>query len=410
MLDTRFFIRHDGRKARMEKVLFVVNAEEFGGLEIVLLDWLSGIEHSKAAVVLCYRTDVLRERLAVRGLPAEAIKLNVADSEPWWQALWTWRRVFSSIRPHKIVLMEGNVGDIGLTPILAARLSTRGNVFLFAGGGGTATSANISTVRRKLHYGFLPGIGLYRYKEIFKQKLSSSLLQRSFVSSQGLKDNVIACFGYPASRISVLYHGVDTGRFQSSSTERAEYRRAEGIPDDAIVIVNHGRLAPVKRVDRILKAFAILSAEHPNLWLLLTCYGPLKEEVERMVASGEAYHRVKLVGFQEDASKILKASDLYVLASDREGFGIALIEAMSTGLVCVATNCLGPAGILVNSVNGILVEASDEGVLAGLRRALSLSGEERARLSEHARKTVEERFEIHAAIRSALDAMGIPRR
>lgn len=410
-LDTRSFIRHDGRKARMERVLFVVNAEEFGGLEIVLLDWLSGIERSKVSVVLCYRTDVLRERLAARGLPAEAVKLNIADGEPWWQAFWRWRRVFSSIRPHKIVLMEGNVGDLGLTPLLAARFSTRGNVFLFAGGGGgTVASANISSGQKKLHYSFLRGFRLYRYKEIFKQKLRSSLLQRSFVSSQGLKDNVIACFGYPASRISVLYHGVDTGRFQPSSTERAEYRRAQGIPDDAIVIVSHGRLAPVKRADRILRAFALLSAEHPNLWLLMTSYGPLKDEVERTVASSNAYRRVRLVGFQEDASRLLKAADIYVLASDREGFGIALIEAMSTGLVCVATNCQGPATIVVNGENGFLVEATDEDVLAGLRLALCLSPEERARVVDQARKTVEKRFELHTAVRGALDSMEIPAR
>jgi hypothetical protein len=406
-LDTRYFIRHDCRKARMDRVLFVVNAEEFGGLEIVLLDWLSGIEFSKAEVVLCYRTDILKERLAVRGLAVETVKLNIADSKGWWQAFWRWWFVFSSIRPHKIVLMEGNVGDLGLTPVLAARLSTTGNIFLFAGGGGTAVSANNSTGRRKLHYGFLPGIGLYRYKEIFKLRLRSRLLQRSFVSSQGLKDNVIDCLSYPTSRISVLYHGVDTGRFQPSSKARIEYRRAAGIPDDAIVIVSHGRLASVKRVDRILKAFALLSAEHPNLWLLMTSYGPLKDEVERTVASDYAYRRVTLVGFQEDASQLLKASDIYALASDREGFGIALIEAMSTGLVCVATNCQGPAGIIVNGENGILVEATDEDVLAGLRRALSLSPEERRRLVVHARKTVEDLFEIHAAVRRALNSMGI---
>lgn len=394
----------------MKRVLFVVNAGEFGGLEIVLLDWLSGIEYSRVSVALCYRADVLKERLAAKGLPVETVKLNIADHEPWWKAFWRWRRIFSSIRAHKIVLMEGNFGDLGLTPVLAARLSTRGGVFLFAGGGGTSVSANISTSQRKLHFGFLPGIGFYRYKEIFRHRLRSRLLQRSFVSSQELKNDLTACFGLSASRLSVLYHGLDTARFQPSPAERAEYRRAVGIPDDAIVIVSHGRLAPVKRVDRILKAFALLSAEHPNLWLLMTSYGSLKDEVERTVASDDAYRRVMLVDFQVDASKLLKAADIYVLASDREGFGIALIEAMSTGLVCVATNCQGPAGILVNGENGILVEATDEEVLVGLRRALRLSPEERLRLDAHARKTVEDRFEIHAAFCRALDSMGIPHR
>jgi glycosyltransferase involved in cell wall biosynthesis len=106
----------------------------------------------------------------------------------------------------------------------------------------------------------------------------------------------------------------------------------------------------------------------------------------------------------------LKASDIYVLSSDDEGFGIALVEALSTGLLCVATRGPGPSDIIADGQNGILVEASDEGVRLGLQRALSLGSDERVRLTERARKTVEDRFEIAQAIRSALDALGIPHR
>jgi glycosyltransferase involved in cell wall biosynthesis len=398
----------NGRKVNVERVLFVVNSEEFGGLEIVLLDWLSGIDYSRVSVALCYRSDILKERLIAKGLPVETVKLNVSNHEPRWKEFWKWCRIFSSVRAQKIVLMEGGFGDLELATILAARLSTSGSVFVFAGGGGTSAPADVAKGKRKLHFGFLPGIGWHRYKERIRQKLRSRLLARSFVSSQELKENLNAWFGFVRDRLSVLYHGSDTSRFRPSSSERADYRLSVGIPQDAVVIVSHGRLAPVKRVDRILKSFSVLSPENPNLWLLMTSYGPLKDEVERTVASSERYRRVKLVGFQEDAAALLKAADVYVLASDREGFGIALIEAMSTGLACVATNCHGPAGIIVNGENGILVEAADEAVLAGLRRALLLGPEERLRLVTEARKTVEERFEIHTAVRRALESMGIP--
>jgi glycosyltransferase involved in cell wall biosynthesis len=395
----------------MERVLFLINAREFGGLEIVLLDWLSRIDYSKISVVLGSRGDALGERLAARGLPVESVKLTVSADEPFWKALPNWVRVLSSIRPAKTVLLEGNIGEFNLMAVLAACWSTRGNAFLFVGGWGRSpVPTPASATKRKLHYGFLPGIGLYRYGEILEQRLRGRLLRLTFVASQALKDNLLVHFGYPASRTSVLYHGVDTRRFQPSMAERIEYRRVHGIPEHATVIVSHGRLAPVKRVDRILKAFEVLSAEDANLWLLMTAYGTYKEEVEKRVASTAAYRRVKLVDFHEDASKILKAADIYVLASDNEGFGIALVEAMSTGLLCVATNCQGPAEIVVNWENGILVGATDEEVLTGLRRALGLSEEERARLVERARMTVEDRFEIRAAVRRALDSMEIASR
>jgi glycosyltransferase involved in cell wall biosynthesis len=395
----------------MEKVLFLINAREFGGLEIVLLDWLSRVDYSNVSVVLGTRGDALAERLAANGLAVENIKLTVSADEPFWKAFPRWLRVLSSIRPARTVFLEGNIGEFNMMAVLAAWWSTRGNAFLFAGGWGCAPASKpVSSAKRILHYGFLPEVGLYRYKEILEQRFRGRLLRRTFVASQALKGNLLDHFGYPASRTSVLYHGVDTRRFQPSMSERIAYRRAQCIPDHATVIVSHGRLAPVKRVDRILKAFEVLSAEDTNLWLLMTAYGTYKEEVEKQVASTTAHRRIKLIGFHQDASKILKAADIYVLASDNEGFGVALVEAMSTGLVCVATNCQGPAEIIVNGENGILVRTADEEVLIGLRRALGLSQQERARLVEQARKTVESRFEIHAAVRRALDSMKIASR
>jgi glycosyltransferase involved in cell wall biosynthesis len=397
---------------QMERVMFVMNAREFGGLEIVLLDWFSAIDYSKVSVVLCcHGTDALREKLAASGLPVELIKLTVSEGEPFGKAFPKWLHLFSSIRPQKIVMLEAVLSELNATPVLAAWWGNRARIFLFEANWGRSVLPPYSEEKRRLHYGFLPGIGLYRLKEIARQRLRGRLAYHTFVVSQRIKDNLVSNYGYPSERTSVLYHGVDTQRFKpSSSAERSAFRQVHGIPDDATVIVSHGRLVKRKRVDRILKAFDLLSTQHPNLWVLLTCYGPLKEEVERMVAGSAARDRIKLIGFQGDSSLVLKASDIYVLSSNDEGFGIALVEALSTGLVCVATNGPGPRDIIKDSENGFLVDASDEGVQVGLQRALNLNHDDQDRLTLRARKTVEERFEIGMAIRSALDAMQIPRR
>jgi glycosyltransferase involved in cell wall biosynthesis len=393
----------------MERILFLIKAREFGGLEIVLLDWLSQVDYSRVSIVVCsYGTGALREKLAALAPHVENVPLNVPDGAPFWRALPNWLRLLSAIRSNKIVILESMVGDFGVTPVLAAWLSNRSGVYLFDANWGRSTAS--SSGKKKLYFGFLPGIGWYRHKEALKQKLRARLARRTFVVSQGIKDNLVACYGYPASQISVLYHGVNTTRYRPSSAERVEFRRANGIPDDAIVIVSHGRLARRKRVDRILKAFELLYPEYQNLWLFLTAYGPLTEEIEKAVATSAARAGIKLLGFQEDPTRILKSSDIYVLSSDDEGFGIALVEALSTGLVCVATNGPGPSDILADGQNGFLVGATGEEVLAGLRRALGLSQEERERLVGRARRTVESRFEIGAAIRCALDAMKIPAR
>jgi glycosyltransferase involved in cell wall biosynthesis len=392
----------------MERVLFIVKAREFGGLEIVLLDWLSHVDYSRVSIVVaCYGTDALRQKLAALAPRVEVVSLNIPDGASFLAVLPKWLRLFSSLGAHKIVFLEAMVGDFGQTPILAAWLSNRKNVYLFEANWGRAVASPDG--KRKLHYGFLPGIGLYIRIDKFAQRLRARVARHIFVVSQGIKDNLVAHYAYPAARTSVLYHGVNTARYCPSPAEREEFRGANGIPQDATVIVTHGRLVRRKRVDRLLEAFERLYTDHRNLWLLLTCYGPLKDEIETSVSNSPANSRVKLVGFQDDPTCILKASDIYVLSSNDEGFGIALVEALSTGLVCVATNGPGPTDILAGGENGFLIEPTLEGVLAGLRRALTLASEERVFLIERARKAVESRFEINLAIRTALDALEIPR-
>lgn len=394
----------------MEKVLFLLKAREFGGMEIVLLDWLSRVDFSKvAATICCYGTDAFRERLRATGLPVESIPLTISDDEPFRKTFPQWRRLFESRRPDKVVMLEAVTSELGATPVVAAWRAGVPRTYLFEANWGR-DPGSVDAPKRKPHYSVLPGIGLYRRLETFRQRLRGRLSYRTFVVSQGIKDNLLRHYGYPAEKTEVMYHGVDTQRFQASPEVRREFRRANGIPNGARVIVSHGRLVPRKHVERILKAFEALSEADETLWVLLTCYGPLKEEVERLAAASAARNRIRLVGFQGDASAVLKASDIYVLSSNDEGFGIALLEALSAGLLCIATEGPGPRDILTDCENGFLVEASDDGVLLGLRRALGLAPPERERFVWRGRETVVERFEIRAAIQRSLGALEIPQR
>jgi glycosyltransferase involved in cell wall biosynthesis len=389
--------------ANPQKSLFVIKNSGFGGLEVILLDWLGGVNYSKASVVVVCRADIYSDIFDRKGIPVRCVPLTISDGESFFTSLYNWWRLFSLVRPNRIILLEGGVGEFGLAAVLAAFRFARRNLFIYE----SLAPRPFVKGRRKLHLGFLPGLGLYRLKRIFEIWFRGHLASKTLVMSKGTKEKMVSYFRYPSAQTFVNHHGVDTQRFSPCLSERKSFRQANGIPENAIVIVSHGRLAPVKRVDRILKAFEASAAKRENLWLLLTAYGPLKEEVESVVASRDCFRHVKLVGFQKDTSHILKAGDLYVLASDNEGFGIALVEAMSTGLVCVATNTSGPDEILVNGQNGFLVEATDDALAKGLECALELNEEQRESMTQRARRTAIERFEIRGAIRNTLTAMGI---
>ena len=381
----------------MERVLFLSLGIEFGGLEVILLDWFSAIDYSRTEVVLgCREPDIFREKIAAKGLKVELFQLEISGDEPFWRALVAWLRALSSLRPHKVVFLEGGFAQFPLAAVLSAWWVTRNRALLFLCGWG-----------RRPRPDTLPH-SLYGIRQLLHYRLRNLLFRSSFTISQDLKDNLVNSYGYHPNPIKVLYHGVDASQFKVSPADRADFREALGIPAQATLIACPGRMARIKRQDRIVKAFRTVSQEQDGLWLLLTAYGPLKEDVEKIVADSGLAHHVRLVPFQQDTSKLLKAGDIYIMASDSEGFPIALLEAMASGLVCVATDCGGPREIIEDGKNGFLVEVSDEAVVQGLRRAIKLQPEERTRMGALARKTVEERCEVRAMVRNALEAYEIP--
>jgi len=396
-------------KISMEKVLFVIGTRQFGGLETVLLDWLAQIDYSKSSVVLAsLQPEMYSRKLAEKGLPVKMHPLPSPAEGPFWRVFPKWISFFASIRPQKVILLEGEVPDLAFAAFVAAYLFNRQNLIVFE----SLAPEPLPHLKPKLHFGFLPGLGLWRYRDLWNVRIRGYLARKTLTMSHGIRDKLIAYYGYPSKNTSVLYHGIDTRRYCPSRAARTEFRRAHGIPEDAIVIVSHGRLSPIKRVDRILQAFQTLSADHENLWLLLTKYdfGPTIKEVEQAVARMEQRHRVKLLSFQDEVSRMIQASDIYVLASDNEGFGIALVEAMSVGLVCVATNVTGPSEIIVDGQNGFLVEKSEQGVLNGLKGALALENSEKESMQNQARVTAEEKWDLRDAVGRALEAIGVDSR
>ena len=142
----------------MDKVVFVTWTLEFGGLEIVLLDWLGGIDTSKVSATLCTRSRVLADKVASKKLPIEITKLNMADGEPFWRSFGKWVQLWRSIRPDKIIFLEAGIGEFSLAALLAGWFLTAGNVFLFEG---VALGSRLQSRKKRLHSGFLPGLGLY---------------------------------------------------------------------------------------------------------------------------------------------------------------------------------------------------------------------------------------------------------
>ena len=176
--------------------------------------------------------------------------------------------------------------------------------------------------------------------------------------------------------------GVDINRFQKGSTEKASALRAElGIPSDAKVLLSVGEVNANKNHKVIIEVLP----DFPGVWYVLCGRGPLIDEHRKLAESLGVSDRVIMTGYRTDVVDFYSMADIFVFPSLREGLPVALMEAMATELVCVASRSRGTDDLLEGSK--LLFEAKDVQDLKNILNK-ALAGDGRAEI-ERNRKHLE---------------------
>lgn len=159
-------------------------------------------------------------------------------------------------------------------------------------------------------------------------------------------------------------------------------------------VVHSGRIVDFKNHELLIRAFARVHQKHPDY--VLKCYGPdsgdgTLEKIEHCIKELGAESYVKLMGASDELEKLLPKASVYAFSSDWEGLPNALLEAMAMGLPVVATDCPcgGPATIIQNGKNGILIPVRDEDALTEKINLLIEDRKLAGRLGENARRISE---------------------
>ena len=357
------------------------------------MDWISSIDFRKNEVTVASTLDCYSDKIAGKGLPVayETFSLPVMGNP--WSIYRSWSRDIRKVSPDKVVFLEGRVDEIPFSAVLAGYTATKGNVYMTE----HLAWPDPPERTRSTHFGFLPGVGLWWYRLMWGVRYRCRLSRRILAVSEAVR-NTLLLYGYSKAKISIAYHGVDVERYSPSPANKIKWRREHGIPEDACVIVSTARLAREKRLERLIRAFGALSRDRQDLWLLIAGDGPLRKELEDSADSTGAGDRVRFLGLVDDVPGLLQASDLFVLPSDREGLSVSLTEAMSAGLICIATDIPGSKEVIRHDENGFLVEPNDRGVFDGLEKALRMDDRRRRLVADQARATVRNIFEKKKSI------------
>lgn len=155
-------------------------------------------------------------------------------------------------------------------------------------------------------------------------------------------------------------------------------RAAQDRQVPALVAV--GRLVPLKRVELLVEAVALVNRHRP---VTLSVYGegPERARLQALVEEAGLTDRVHLHGFANDLDRVYGAADAFVHAAEYEGFGNVIVEAMAYGLPCVVTDApFGPPDIVDGGRYGVLVPRGDAEALAAAIERVLPGGPDRARL------------------------------
>lgn len=357
--------RNDNRRPALS-VAHVVLSLDVGGLERVVGHLARhGARHGQRVAVVCLERP---GRLAA-GLAATGVDLHCVAKEPGVRVrvIGQLGRLFRALRPD--VIHTHQIGAL-LYAGLAARATGMPLVVH------TEHGRHYASARRR-----------------WLGRLAGRMAARFFCVSREIAGEVIACRVAARAKVAVVPNGIDLAPF-AEPVAREEVRRSLGVPAAAPVIGTVGRLVPVKRQDRLIRALALLPTWALPPHLLLVGDGPLRGELQTLAAQLGIADRVHFAGYQPDPARCLAAMDVFALTSDSEGMPLALLEAWAARLPVVAARVGSLPDVIDAEATGLLFEPAD---LESLVHHLAdlLANPARARqLGEAGRRRVEERFTL----------------
>ena len=177
-------------------------------------------------------------------------------------------------------------------------------------------------------------------------------------------ENLLRQYGVEAP-IDIIPSGMDLGRFspeRHSAEEKAATRAECGIPEGKRVLLNIGRLAKEKNIEKILRVFPELHKRCPDVQLVIIGEGPLRQELQEQAAELGVADSVSIVGSKpwEEIDRYYAIGDVFVSASQSETQGLTYIEAAANGLplLCRQDDCLNE--VLKEGENGFEYTNAEE--------------------------------------------------
>lgn len=330
------------------RVLHIVTTLDIGGAEAQILEVVRRLDRARFTPVVAWLKGVGELAPAFEEAGIRTVNLRLGE-RPGPESLRETIRCFRELKPH---VVHTHLGKADVVGGIAARF--------------TGVPVVVSTKHNEDAYLRFPPVGLAGRAVaqladeivVISGAVGRFLKRKMFLPERRMR---LIRYGYPPN-------GAAGGTDEAISRElKAEF----GLAEDAKVVSCIARLTKQKGLYDLLRAMSLLRDAAPEARLLIVGRGELGLKLAEHVKLLGLEPTVRFTGFRRDISRILRGSDLMVLPSHWEGFGMVLLEAMEAGIPVVGTRVGAIPEVVAAGETGIIVPPKDPDALAtGMVRML----------------------------------------
>jgi glycosyltransferase involved in cell wall biosynthesis len=316
----------------------------------------------------------LGDRIETLGIPVYVLKM--VKGRPGLRAFW---KLVSIVRDQKPDLIQGWMYHGNIAATMAAGISARQ----------IAVSWNI----RHCIY----DLGAEKRMTAFLIRLGARLSFRPvrIVYNSNLSLEQHTAIGYKRERGIVIPNGFDTDVFRPSEKSRRVLREECGLGPDSIIIGLISRYHPMKDHENFLKAAALVTKKHPDVYFLMAGrdIDEGNDEIMGLVRELGLSSRVILLGERNDIHEITAGLDIATSSSWSEAFPNVVGEAMACAVPCVVTD-VGDSALIVGDTGRVVPPRDPDALAGGFVDLISIGKEGRKRLGDMARERIKREFSI----------------
>ncbi len=359
---------------------------DLGGGELRMLDHLRATAFGTGATkVLLNQSGRLEEELRDLGIRSQVIRWhggsNFLARQLHWYVAWA-RTWFALSRLEPSVTVCNTFFDLETTGRVAAQLRLP---LIWRARADTFPNAHTWRAGRLEE---LVGFLNHRVERI----LATTEYEARMMVDAGVSD----------AKVFVVRNGVDLKRYDDERAGR-KLRAQLGLGDADFVVGYVARMVPQKGYETFIDALATLKRDGVRMRAIVAGDTTLLEDspdaykralLERVRRNG-LENNISFLGFRDDVNAVMKASDVFVLASLKEPFGTTAIEAMAAGRPVVASDLPGPRESVREDETGVFFPTGDAAALAQRLRQLQAAPARRAALGRAGRARVEAVFDVN---------------